>query len=464
MSVDNAIGMMDGAYFTSKNEILSFLNQLLDLNLTKIEQTASGCVACQLIEYAFPKSIPMSKVNWAAKSSHEYVANYKLLQNAFKKNKIQKYIDVDKLIRGKFQDNLEFCQWLKAFFDQTGGINGAREGYDPVAVRAKGKGGKAVGKSVGVKKTSSARSVGTARTGVSSGASRRTTASSSVSSSTPTTGSRSPRRPTSTASSSSSATRRQKENTTNTTTSSSSSSARLPTNPRKASVTASAATKAKYEDEIRSLKSENTTLKAKYSTLEHSSAETELTLQTVESERDFYFEKLRGIELMLQVYKEKEEEEEGSGEVSKVMDSVFKVMYATMDDNVEVDESGNLLGDITLQSNVDSSLSISVVDRGAGGNNNNVSVAKAQDELVENEEEELLTDGIDNSALEDVAANQFSDESDDEELLTAGLDEDEPLAAKMKELVVESANGQLKDMSAIVDDDGFSSEDDLRSD
>jgi len=391
------------------------------------------------------------------------VANYKLLQNAFKKNKIQKYIDVDKLIRGKFQDNLEFCQWLKAFFDQTGGINGAREGYDPVAIRAKGKGGKAVGKSVGVKKTSSARSVGTARTGVSSGASRRTTASSSVSSSTPTTGSRSPRRPTSAASSSSSATRRQKENTTNTATASSSSSAR-PTNPRKASVTASAATKAKYEDEIRSLKSENTTLKAKYSTLEHSSAETEMTLQTVESERDFYFEKLRGIELMLQVYKEKEDEEEGSGEVSKVMDSIFKVMYATMDDNIEVDESGNLLGDITLQSNVDSSLSISVVDRGAGATNN-VSLAKAQDELVDNEEEELLSDGIDNSAVvEDAVASQFSDESDDEELLTAGLDEDEPLAAKMNEPVVESANGQLKDMSAIVDDDGFSSEDDLRSD
>jgi len=29
-------------------------------------------VACQLIEYCFPKSIPMSKVNWGAKSSHEY--------------------------------------------------------------------------------------------------------------------------------------------------------------------------------------------------------------------------------------------------------------------------------------------------------------------------------------------------------------------------------------------------------
>ncbi|EJK49410.1 hypothetical protein THAOC_31718 [Thalassiosira oceanica] len=52
------------AYFVSRNEILSFFNGLLDLNLTKIEETASGAVACQLTEYIFPGSIPMSKVNW----------------------------------------------------------------------------------------------------------------------------------------------------------------------------------------------------------------------------------------------------------------------------------------------------------------------------------------------------------------------------------------------------------------
>ena len=85
--------MMDGAYFTSRNELLTFLNTLLDLNLSKIEQTASGAVACQLTEYIFPGSVPMSRVNWAAKSSHEYVGNYKLLQNAFNKNKIQKHVD-----------------------------------------------------------------------------------------------------------------------------------------------------------------------------------------------------------------------------------------------------------------------------------------------------------------------------------------------------------------------------------
>jgi len=141
--VDNAIGMMDGAYFTGRKEILEFLNNLLLLNLTKIEECASGAVACQLIEYIYPGCILMKRVNWEAKSDYEYVQNYKLLQAAFDKKRIRKYIDVDKLIRAKYQDNLEFCQWLKAFFDQAAPY---REDYNPIAVRSKGKGGKNISK------------------------------------------------------------------------------------------------------------------------------------------------------------------------------------------------------------------------------------------------------------------------------------------------------------------------------
>ena len=55
----------------------------------------------------FPGSIPMQRVNWEAKSDYEYIQNYKLLQQAFAKNKVQRYVDVDKLIRAKYQG--EYC-------------------------------------------------------------------------------------------------------------------------------------------------------------------------------------------------------------------------------------------------------------------------------------------------------------------------------------------------------------------
>jgi len=449
-ATDAAIGMMDGAYFTSKNEILTFFNNLLNLNLTKIEQTASGAMACQLTEYIFPGSVAMSRVNWAAQSPHEYIGNYKLLQNAFTKNKIQKYVDVDKLIRAKYQDNLEFCQWLKAFFDQTSSMmRGGREGYDPVAVRAKGKGGKTVASNKGGMKKSSASAGGASTRTVGSGRTGTTGASRPVRSTATTSNSR-----TASGSSTSSRVAASKENNAN---------SRLPAQSRHvASSSADSAKSAKYEEENRALKSENTclksentSLKSKFSESEHALAEVEMTLQTVESERDFYFEKLRGIEVMLQVYKEKEEEEEGGGDVATVMDRMFKVMYATMEDDVVVDDEGNLLGEIPVESSIDKSALFS---------------EKAQDDLGEEEEEELLTSGIENiveDSANDVSEeiippNQFSSDSsdlDDDELLTSGLD-DEPLTKVEEPVSKIDDESEFKECSAVVhDDDDFSDED-----
>jgi len=139
--------MMDSAYFTSRKNLLDFINNLLSLNLTKIEQTASGAVACQLLEYMFPGTVNLGKVNWAASSEYHFVGNYKLLQDAFNKNNVQRYVDVDKLVRAKYQDNLEFMQWFKAFFDQQcGHMENPREGYDPVQQRGRGRGGKSAKK------------------------------------------------------------------------------------------------------------------------------------------------------------------------------------------------------------------------------------------------------------------------------------------------------------------------------
>lgn len=128
MADADTIGMMDGAFFVGRGELLSWINDFFHLQLTKVEQCATGAVYCQIIDACYPGTVPMGKVKWNAKHDYEYVENYKVLQQAFLKNDIKRYIDVDKLIKAKYQDNLEFLQWMKRFFDIK--YNGAD--YDPV--------------------------------------------------------------------------------------------------------------------------------------------------------------------------------------------------------------------------------------------------------------------------------------------------------------------------------------------
>ena len=59
-------------------------------------------------------------------------------------------------------------------------------------------------------------------------------------------------------------------------------------------------------------------------------------LKAVERERDFYFGKLRDIELLLAAKKP---------EATTVLKSIEKVLLAREDDDIEVDEDGNLVVD-----------------------------------------------------------------------------------------------------------------------
>mmetsp|Transcript_9456 Transcript_9456/g.24519 ORF Transcript_9456/g.24519 Transcript_9456/m.24519 type:complete len:319 (-) Transcript_9456:114-1070(-) len=128
----STVGMMEGAFFVSRSDLLQWVNRLLQLNLTKVEQCASGAVYCQVLDACHPSTVSMRKVNWMAKADHEFIPNYKVLQAAFDKNCIEKHIDVDKLIRAKYQDNLEFLQWMKCYWEREGS---GRQDYAPVQAR-----------------------------------------------------------------------------------------------------------------------------------------------------------------------------------------------------------------------------------------------------------------------------------------------------------------------------------------
>jgi len=100
----------------SRTELLAWLNDLLQINYTKVEQCGTGAAHCQIIDSVFG-DVQMGKVKFAAKHEYEYVANYKVLQTAFDKHKIDKIIPIERLTKCKFQDNLEFLQWMKKYWD-----------------------------------------------------------------------------------------------------------------------------------------------------------------------------------------------------------------------------------------------------------------------------------------------------------------------------------------------------------
>ncbi|XP_065103034.1 microtubule-associated protein RP/EB family member 1a isoform X2 [Paramisgurnus dabryanus] len=115
----------------SRHDMLAWINESLQMNHAKIEQLCSGAAYCQFMDMLFPACIPLKKVKFQAKLEHEYIHNFKLLQGSFKKMGVSKTIPVDKLVKGKFQDNFEFVQWFKKFFD----ANYDGKEYDPAAAR-----------------------------------------------------------------------------------------------------------------------------------------------------------------------------------------------------------------------------------------------------------------------------------------------------------------------------------------
>lgn len=100
----------------SRGELLAWVNELTNLNLPKVESMGTGSAHC-LIMHSIYGDVPVHKINFKAIHEYEYVHNFKVLQEAFTRHRIDRTIPVDRLIKLKFQDNLEFLQWMKKYWD-----------------------------------------------------------------------------------------------------------------------------------------------------------------------------------------------------------------------------------------------------------------------------------------------------------------------------------------------------------
>ncbi len=124
--------VMTEAFFVGKNEILAWIKATFSIDLKKIENACTGSIYCMIIDAIHPNKVKMHKVNWRAKLEHAYLMNYKISQQAFIDCQIQKNIQVEKLAKGKYQDNLELLQWMKGYFDMK---NPMLMDYDPIRRR-----------------------------------------------------------------------------------------------------------------------------------------------------------------------------------------------------------------------------------------------------------------------------------------------------------------------------------------
>lgn len=196
--------------------------------------------------------------------------------------------EVEKLMRAKYQDNLENMQWFKSFF----GKNYSGQPYDPISRRAKGKGADSTvafaleaskrGKPADDAEEPAQKSTPQVRTAASSQVARKPGIVSEASKK--------------------------------------SSSA---TAPGTAAGAAGPAAVRKSQP-AHSLQ----TVSGPALNLSKHVEELQVTIESLEKERDFYFGKLRDIEVLLQAY---------SGPDGAVKDQILQILYATDEDFVPVD-------------------------------------------------------------------------------------------------------------------------------
>ena len=277
---------MTDAYHMGRKELLQWINESFGFGYERIEQTCTGACACQIVDSLFPGVVPMSKVNFEAKFDYEYIKNYKILQSVFTKLNIPKVIEVNKLIRGKYQDNLEFLQWLKKFYDDK--LNeGTDAGYDAVSKRK-----------AAIKEYRQT----TKTTTTIAGSSQTNTSTLSVSSSI---------------------------------------SQRKPTNNLNTSINSTTST-----NKMNNVRNVNTTRGGARTQIEKKIAAPpksslsmmQLRIENLERERDFYFQKLRDIELYTQAI---EDNQSASQEQLTFMRDMQKILYATDEDFAAVDQNSD---------------------------------------------------------------------------------------------------------------------------
>ncbi|XP_055614369.1 microtubule-associated protein RP/EB family member 1-like [Uranotaenia lowii] len=115
----------------SRKEMLAWVNRTLLSEFKKVEELCTGAAYCQMLDILFPGCIKLKRIKYYTNLEHEFLLNLKLFQSTLVSMQVDKAVPIDRLVKGRFQDNFEFLQWFKKFFD----ANYDGKEYDPQAAR-----------------------------------------------------------------------------------------------------------------------------------------------------------------------------------------------------------------------------------------------------------------------------------------------------------------------------------------
>ena len=110
-------GNSSGCYYVGKQVLLKWMNEFIQDTVKRVEDMSSGHQYLVCLEAMYPGQINFSKVKNDAQLEWEKIENLKLVQAVLTKNNVDRVVDVERLAKGKYQDNLEFFQWFKWWFD-----------------------------------------------------------------------------------------------------------------------------------------------------------------------------------------------------------------------------------------------------------------------------------------------------------------------------------------------------------
>ncbi|GAB1598528.1 hypothetical protein Ahia01_000129900 [Argonauta hians] len=100
-----------------RKTLFKWIKKTLGVTVTDFNELANGAVFCLMINYLDSETLPRSKIKFKSDSMSGFMCNYRLLKSAFYDLKIDKEIQVKKIMECNIKEILIFANWLKVFIE-----------------------------------------------------------------------------------------------------------------------------------------------------------------------------------------------------------------------------------------------------------------------------------------------------------------------------------------------------------